>query len=143
MWYTLKQVAPVLCYILFWHAVRRMLQFSASQNYRTLITIGRAFCHNVCCHIALWYWYKDVWKIVLSLIILIISIFKYLKCHQDFKQWQKKKEEEDKIWEGELLKWVQHTFLPSKIFQARFGKFESINNLSDRKPFHSFTAQLT
>lgn len=38
---------------------------------------------------------------------------------------------------------VLHSFPPPlKVFQDRFGKFEPINNLSDRKLFHSYPVHL-
>lgn len=84
-------------------------------------------------------WYKDVLvedSVVLQQRFFILhSIdlhFKHLKCHQDFKQCQALRRKTEMAG----LESEPHPFLPLKVFQDPFGKFEPINNLSDRKPFH-------
>lgn len=72
--------------------------------------------------------------------ILVHSIdlhLKYLQPHQDLTQCQAlrgKKEKTKTEQRGCLGK--KHPFFPLKVFENPFGKFEPINKLSDRKPFH-------
>lgn len=65
-----------------------------------------------------------------------LHISDYLKYHEDFK-WS-----QVVAWERSWKKTIKgassaHS-TPSKVFQGPFGKFEPINKLSDRKPFHFF-----